>query len=599
MAKKHCSGEGPFPAVAYLRKSTKGKRADGKKLQENSISNQRIEIEQLAKQHNYRIVRWYTDEGKSGWKLGAKRPAFKKLLDDVERLQDVTTVVVDDLDRFSRAKVMQTFGVYSRLAENGVKLIHSVNDGKFLLDDKDIGTTITLVVKTHGANAFAHKLSNRIAETRRNRAYEGLRSGGQAPYGMENDGKGGLCFGDPVKVAVVKRMFTEFAVKCRSMNSIAGSLNADGIPARRGGIWHVATIKEILTQRAYAGEFTYNLKKSGQFFVLDAEGHVVEVDDENRPSPTWKKTEVGVIAQPSRYEPLIDPKLFQQAQDRLASFTLKGDRRPRENGYPLSRILICDHCGKPMYGCHPTGRKYRVYRCSTPAKSGMGTCGMFEIREEVILPFVMRLLGEEIRNVEALLRKPPDNLRFPDREALQHRESLELAKAELASQVSQAEENLLFVADARTRKSLDGRISVMRDRLDSLDSELACSPAPKDGYSYEERQALLTWWEEFERTALRLPVVRSLPPVAHLYLAKDTDEAEPQELLVSPREVNEVLYGLGAELRLRWKTDKTTLANGKQRSRHTLVRGRLRLGPKTLEMPRNVLQSTANRALHG
>src|SRR4051794_39609514 len=112
MAMRNFNGKTELiPAAAYTRKSTKGKKADGRERQENSIPNQKTEIQQLAAKHGYRILRWYSDEGKSGWKLGAKRPDFKRLIEDAEQLQDIKAVVVDDLDRFSRAKVMSTFGV--------------------------------------------------------------------------------------------------------------------------------------------------------------------------------------------------------------------------------------------------------------------------------------------------------------------------------------------------------------------------------------------------------------------------------------------------------------------------------------------------------
>jgi DNA invertase Pin-like site-specific DNA recombinase len=44
------------PAVGYLRKSTKGKRPDGRERQEKSISQQKTEIKRLANRLGYRIV---------------------------------------------------------------------------------------------------------------------------------------------------------------------------------------------------------------------------------------------------------------------------------------------------------------------------------------------------------------------------------------------------------------------------------------------------------------------------------------------------------------------------------------------------------------
>ncbi len=60
-------------AVAYLRKSTKGRMADGRERQEKSIDQQKTEIVAMANDR-YQIVRWYIDEGVSGWKRERKAP---------------------------------------------------------------------------------------------------------------------------------------------------------------------------------------------------------------------------------------------------------------------------------------------------------------------------------------------------------------------------------------------------------------------------------------------------------------------------------------------------------------------------------------------
>ena len=120
----------------------------------------------------------------------------------------------------------------------------------------------------------------------------------------------------------------------------------------------------------YRGDFSYNAKKSGQFHIVNAKYEVEAVhpnyqDDEEKSHP-WAVTDEGRIIKAGVFKPLVDPKLFDAAQERLAGFSIKGSRRPREDGYPLSRILICDHCGKPLYGC--TARDI-VYTDARPTPS--------------------------------------------------------------------------------------------------------------------------------------------------------------------------------------------------------------------------------------
>src|SRR6516162_5861577 len=95
------------PAVAYTRKSTKGEKFDrhGKKQkrQEKSLAQQKEEIGKLAR-GDFEIVKWFEDEGISGWKRGAKRPAYQKMLAEVKALS-ARAVLCDHIDRFNRASI--------------------------------------------------------------------------------------------------------------------------------------------------------------------------------------------------------------------------------------------------------------------------------------------------------------------------------------------------------------------------------------------------------------------------------------------------------------------------------------------------------------
>jgi site-specific DNA recombinase len=586
-----------IPAVGYLRKSTAGKvESTGRERQEKSIPQQQREIEALAESTGYKVIRWYADPGISGWKRGAKRPDFQRMLLDAREKRDFKAILCDDLDRFSRAKVNEVSADGYALNEAGVRYVVTASQGEYDLGGNEIGGIIKFVVAVWSANEFSRKLGRRIALSRRNRANEGKRSGGIAPFGLANDGAGGLQFGDREHGKIVRRLFAEFVTQCRSLNGIAGRLNAEKIPAPRGGRWHVACVRELLQQPAYAGDFAYNRKKSGQFAVVNEAGEVVEADAEDT-SRFWKNTSTGVIAHRGKYKSLIDPALFAQAQERLASFSLKGNRRPREGGYPLSRILVCDHCGKPMYGCQPTGRNYMVYRCSTNAKCGMGTCGTYEIRESLILPFVLKLLGEEIADLSKLLQAPPDELRFPRREQREQHAAQEKTRADWAAKIARATDNLMFCADPRTRKDLDARVTEMRDELERLDRELAAGDkAPGKDYTRAEMAALTAWWEAFEAKAVTLPVSLAKPKVADVYNSvgvfwqdRFVDHAA---VLVGRREINEALHRMGCEVRLRWRTERIT-RGGKEQNRYRLARGRIRLGEKTAVITGNSLEGSA------
>ena len=79
----------------------------------------------------------------------------------------------------------------------------------------------------------------------------------------------------------------------------------------------------------------------------------------------------------------------------------------------------------------------------------------------------------------------------------------------------------------------------------------------------------------------------------------DRSEQRITDLKLDPRAVNETLHELGAEVRLRWKTEQVMLSNGKPQNRYTFDLGRFRLGQQRGEIRgRKEVNSPASRAIH-
>lgn len=558
-----------IPAVMYLRKSTKGMKADGSERQEKSITQQRTEIAKLIA-GKYTIIREYADEGVSGWKRKGKRPGFDRMLQDAKERGDVAAVICDDLDRFSRAEVMEVFADLSNLSAAGVKTIHCVNQGEYGLGENDIGRIIKMVVDVHGGNDFSRKLSRRVCLSHRNRAKEGKRAG-SAPYGFVNDGKGGLKHGNRKHLTIVRRIFKEYVEYKWSRHVIAGRLNEEGIPSPRGRVWARQTIKDVLQRTAYCGDFTYGCRQEGRFFTTATDGEVVEASSETK---RW--VDRGpVFHVKGIYKPVVSRATWEAAQKRLSEAEMKGSRRPRTNSLPLVGLLICDHCSKRMYGCRLKDRDQNVYRCSTPAKTGRGTCGMYWIDEKLILPQVLSMLAAEMTDLKQLLASPPEQLITPDRMRAGERAAQQVERDTLARRIEQAENDWISVDDERIRRSLVDKIGKLRNELDAMDANLIEVPEP--GYQREELRAIAEWWEDFRSRAVSMPVTIDQNMALAGGLMQDRF-ADYSAILVDARNVNEALHSLGTEVRLRWRTRLHPLKNGKTQNRYDLVGGRFRLG---------------------
>jgi DNA invertase Pin-like site-specific DNA recombinase len=313
-----------IPAVAYVRKSTKGERADGSQKQEKSLAQQRTEITKLAT-GRFKILTWFEDEGISGWKRGAQRPDFQRMLDGVKDL-GAEAIICDNIDRFSRATNDDVQEDVGALRKAGVGRIVTANGGDFDLNAgrrNDLSGIIMFAAAVWAAHDFSRNLGRRSALARRNTINEGKRPGGRIPYAWTADGKHSLKHGAPERVKVVGWIFDQFANKGQSLNWIADQLNhIKTIPAPMGKEWYVRTLKCLLANPVYVGEQVYGLKRNGQFYTTDDKGEVVELETANgTPGKVWRRTKA--------YQAMVSAATFTKAQRRLVANATGRTRRKR------------------------------------------------------------------------------------------------------------------------------------------------------------------------------------------------------------------------------------------------------------------------------
>jgi site-specific DNA recombinase len=569
-----------IPAVAYIRKSSKGVRK-GKQKQEKSLQQQREEVFKHA-HGRFRILRWYEDEGISGWKRDAARPGFARMLADANDRHDFRAIICDDMDRFSRADVRKVFRDIDDLAEAGVDLICSVKGEEFRIHDAtDPGMMHSLVASAMANHEFSRRMSRRITLARRNRAAEGKRSGGPPPYGLEDDGAAGLRHGDPAKLDIVRWLYDHFVNQLRSLHWLANMLNARKVPGPGGSRWFQRSVRIILRQPAYRGDFHFNRSHRGQFHGIDAQGEVVEAGRLNGGRKVFSRS--------GCYQPVVDPALWDRAQQRLDILAADRSRRNRSGEYALTGVLVCDHCGSHMHGVQqlrPDGKRSpTVYKCS--GKERARPCFAPQVRESAIVPFILETLQEEVIESGLMdgiipeLPMPPEHLTQAHRQRAKERERTQARRDKLAAQLDRAERNLLLADDDATFKRLHGHLVTMQDELDQLEAELALD-LPTDGPTDEEREALRRWWDAWSKDAIRIPTK----------FRADTGEWLDTTYPVDPAAANAALMAVGAEFRLRFRSEQVPTRAGGTRRRNVLVAGRFKLGQSQDKLPQSVLDTT-------
>lgn len=101
-------------AYIYLRLSQDDKRVDN---ESNSISNQRILIQNFTKSNDIEIAGEYIDDGYSG--INFNRPQFQQMIKDLSDSK-VKIVIVKDLSRFGRDYIEMGRYIQHYFPRNGI-----------------------------------------------------------------------------------------------------------------------------------------------------------------------------------------------------------------------------------------------------------------------------------------------------------------------------------------------------------------------------------------------------------------------------------------------------------------------------------------------
>ena len=93
-------------------------RDDEQVGESNSIQNQKMYLEEYARQHGLRNIRHFSDDGYSGTNFN--RPGFNALLEEIEA-GNVATLVVKDLSRFGRNYLQVGYYTEVLLPKKGIR----------------------------------------------------------------------------------------------------------------------------------------------------------------------------------------------------------------------------------------------------------------------------------------------------------------------------------------------------------------------------------------------------------------------------------------------------------------------------------------------
>lgn len=330
--------------LAYIRYSSHA-QDDG-----NSVAAQSTCIEKYAEANGMVIENYYIDMARSG--RNTNRERYQQLKKDIEEGNvQAKVIIVRVLDRLHRNAANQLDDL-EWFEKHGIRLI-AVNDGTDTAS-RNYSKLIT-TVKAAVAEEYSDTLSKNTRAALLECAKQCRHLGGTPPIGYKVN-EVGLYEIDELTAPIVRDIFNLY-YSGMGYSYIRKHLKNKGYKTSAGKNFVDSSIHAILTKQKYKGTFTYDRTASK--------------DSEGRRNSHKEKPEYVVI--PDGMPVIIEPKLFDKVQEKMAQNARKNTHRSSKNYYSLNGFIHCHECDRAFSGNvnNSNGRKYLQYKksCDCDMKS--------------------------------------------------------------------------------------------------------------------------------------------------------------------------------------------------------------------------------------
>ena len=320
-----------FYVGIYIRLS----KEDEKLGESESVENQKILLTNYVNEKGYNLVDTYIDDGYTGTNF--ERPAFKRMLDDIEN-KKINMVITKDLSRLSRDYIGTGYMQEKWFPEHNVRYIALTDNIDTFLDNSNNDIAPFKAILN---DMYAKDLSKKIRTALKTMQKEGKWVGGCTPFGYKVDpnNKNHILI-DEEESIIVKRIFNMFLSGTR-INKIRDILNKEKIPTfstfrnrnfkrKAGGdiygLWCNTTIKKILQNRLYTGDMVQNRRQR-----LSYKYRKIICN----PKESW-------IVVNNTHEALITKEDFEKVQKLLPKQRQRNDKKEL---FLLDGLLKCADCG--------------------------------------------------------------------------------------------------------------------------------------------------------------------------------------------------------------------------------------------------------------
>jgi site-specific DNA recombinase len=212
--------------------------------------------------------------------------------------------------------------------------------------------------------------------------------------------------GEADVVRHIYRMLVEEPLSCRQITKRLNEAHTP-TPSGHNQVWHPATVRRLLTNRAYAGRARYNYRQSGAPRSRPQAAGPLDAPTTGRryrPEAEWVWSDAPAI---------IAPELFEKAavQLRRNAILAKKMYQPTSCRYLLRRLVKCGECGLSLMGTRQRSvckkYEYLYYECKGHAPLSCGrqhTCPSRRVRADRLDAVVWHALCQLLRRPTVIPR---------------------------------------------------------------------------------------------------------------------------------------------------------------------------------------------------
>jgi site-specific DNA recombinase len=344
--------------------------------------------------------------------------------------------------------------------------LETIAQGK--IDWNDFAGRLIYLVQQEGKHAFLRDLSRNVTRGLLSSAQAGGGgTGGASPQGLRND---------PERAEVVRRIFSDYLYPGSSLRSVASGLNRDGLRSPKGNLWTTTTVRYVLRNRKYAGDYVRFRFRAGKYHGVK-EGEIVT----RRKTDSFEEVEPMIVE--NHHKGLVDRNTFDAAQQKLSMQKRRTAKRSCRQ-YAFTGLLKCGDCGHSMTG-RPYHRAHRqsIYRCHHYTTGGRTACYSNTIRESDLLDLVVGKMQEEVLSEAAI-----DRLLVAYRRRLAARQhTVPDTESRLRKQIERLDEQIdqgaerVLAAPVKLVGTIYAKLDKLRAERDRLQAKLNAAGRPDTG----------------------------------------------------------------------------------------------------------------------